>query len=48
MDTKTEVHAEIILKKLLSAKGNIPGKKIDLSLKEIHFLISEAKKIFEE
>ena len=35
-----------IIEKLLSVKGCKPGKRVDLTEKEVYFLINKVKKIF--
>lgn len=41
-----KVNVDKIIEKLLSVKGSKPGKRVDLSEKEVYFLISQSKKIF--
>lgn len=37
---------DTIIEKLLSVRGNKPGKKVDLSKKEIKGLIKKSREIF--
>ena len=48
MDSQSTQQVNAIITKLLSVKGQPPGKTVDLSQKEIYFLIKKAKSLFEK
>ncbi len=46
--SKSDFNVDNIIKRLLSVRGNKPGKKVDLAEKEIRGLCMKARDIFME